>query len=202
MKIALVPCGETEWTQEGRLLGRVEVPMTQQGQAQCDAWAEQLRVHGLARVYHAPDELSRATARRFGRRLRIPTRKADALAEVYLGLWAGLTEEQLATRFESAHRQLLDDPLTVSPPEGESVAAAADRLEAWMRKRLTKDSQRPVALVLRPLALGLTRFLLEGSEASAVWPAAQAREPFVVESDVLLAPPQPHAASEGRSEDG
>ena len=82
MKVALIPCGVTEWRQKGRLLGRAELELTAKGETQCAAWGEQLRPLMLSKIFHAPDGLSRDTARQIGRRINVPTKALDALVEV------------------------------------------------------------------------------------------------------------------------
>ncbi len=182
MKIALIPCGRTEWHDEGRLLGRVELPLTPAGQQQCAAWVAALRAAGVRRILHAPDELTTATAELLARPLAVPTKPVDELVEVDLGLWTGLTESQLKGRFATAHRELCDAPLRVNPPDGEGLQAAADRLCACLRKVLRKNGQSAVGLVLRPLSFALTRCALSGGRFAEMWETAlHADGPVVIE---------------------
>lgn len=183
MKVALIPCGVTEWRQEGRLLGRAELELTTQGETQCAAWGELLRPLMLSKIFHAPDGLSRDTARQIGRRINVPTKSLDALVEVDLGLWAGLTEEQLRARFQTAHRQLVESPLNVSPPEGEDFSDAADRLRACLRKRVKPNGKTGIGVVLRPFAFAMARYVLADTEAARIWEISQREaEPLVFES--------------------
>lgn len=185
MRVALIPCGTTEWHEEGRLLGRVEVPLTSTGQEQCTAWAQQLHGLGLERILHAPDELATQTAAMLGRHLSVPTKALDDLEEVDLGLWAGLTESQLKSRFASAHRELREAPLNVNPPGGESLNSAAQRLNTCMRKQLKRNGRESLGLVLRPFSFAMARCALEGREFSDVWEAArQSPTPIVIECDL------------------
>lgn len=184
MKVVLIPAAGCEWRQAGRLLGRVELELTEAGGGQCDAWAAQLRDLGIETVYHGPDELSDTTARRIAKAIGASTRSADKLAEVDLGLWAGLTDAELKSRFAKAHRQLGEAPLTVQPPEGEAFGAAAERLEGFIRKALRRNGQKAVGFVLRPLALALVRRRLQREQMDDVYAAARAAdEPVVVEPD-------------------
>lgn len=184
MKVALIPCGTTEWREEGRLLGRVELPLTSAGRERCGHWAVQLRALGLKRILHAPDELATQTAATLARQLSVPTKALEDLAEVDLGLWTGLTEAQLKTRFASAHRELREAPLNVNPPGGESLRGAADRLIACIRKQLKKNGKKAIGVVLRPLSLALARSELVGGELSDLWEStADADEPVVIECE-------------------
>lgn len=174
MKVALIPCGPTDWQTAGRLLGRVELSLTDAGQQACCAWLEQLQPLGLARLLHAPDELATQTARFLARRLSIPARTVADLNEVDLGLWAGLTESQLKTRYPSAYRQLCDSPLNVHPPDGEDFGAAARRLNACIRKQFRRNGPEVLGLVVRPFSLAMARSALSGAELSDVWETVRA----------------------------
>lgn len=182
MKVALIPCGATEWHDEGRLLGRVELPLTRAGEERCNEWAEQLHFLELRRLLHAPDELSAHTAALLASRLSLPSKAVDDLVEVDIGLWTGLTEAELKSRYPSAHRELGESPLNVRPPGGESLADAAHRLAVCLHKRIRKNGTASLGIVLRPLALVLARATLEGRPLADVWEAAhQAADPVIIE---------------------
>ncbi len=182
MKVVLIPCGSTEWDEEGRILGRVELPLTSAGQEQCRAWARQLGELGLRRIFHGPDELTTQTASLLARMLSIRTKRIDDLVEVDVGLWTGLTAEQLKTRYASAHRQLREAPLNVSPPGGESLAAAARRLSDCLGKQLRKNNKGAVGLVMRPFSFALARCIVEGRGPTGLWEAAwDDRAPVVID---------------------
>lgn len=169
MKIVLIPCGPSTWRQAGRLLGRTEIGLTDQAEQRCAEWAEQLRPLGIQRLYHAPDELATQTARLLGRRLNVPVRALDELAEVDCGLWTGLTEAQIRERFASAFHQLADAPLSVQPPGGEALAQAAQRLRRAVQRIARRGDAQTVGLVLRPVALGLARCVLDGADPARLW---------------------------------
>lgn len=182
MKVALIPCGQTEWQTDGRLLGRVELPLSPQGLEQCAAWVRRLQGCGLECLLHAPDELASQTASLLARGLSVPTKAVDDLVEVDIGLWTGLTESQLKARFASAYRQLREAPLNVSFPGGESFGEAAERLLACIRKQVRRNGKVAVGVVVRPLSYALIRGALEQSEPAAFWETARAAaEPVLLD---------------------
>lgn len=181
MRIALIPTGATEWNAAGRLLGRVELSLSAAGEAECGVWAEELAPLGLARLLHARDSLSTQTAERIGRRIGVGTQGLRALAEVDLGLWAGLTDADLETRFASAHRELEDAPQNVIPPGGEALRAAVQRLHACLARQLRRYDA-PLGFVLRPLAWSLLVHQFGRTDVRSVWPRALTRGgPSVIE---------------------
>ncbi|MBK9118815.1 MAG: histidine phosphatase family protein [Phycisphaerales bacterium] len=183
MRVVLIPCAATDWQAEGRLLGRTALSPTTEGQAGCATWLAPLRAAGLITIYHGPDELSQFTARLLARHLRITVRSAQDLAELDVGLWAGLTDGQLRSRFASAHRELCESPLNVTPPGGETVSAAAERLKGFFHKQTRRNGARTIGVVLRPLTWALARCVLEQDDFSSMWTSAQGRqEPVLVET--------------------
>lgn len=173
MKVVLIPCAATEWREDGRLLGRVELSPCTDAEQQCEKWAAELKFAGLAQIYYGPDELARETAQCLGRRLTVPTKRAEQLAEVDLGLWSGLTDQQLKSRYASAHRELREAPLNVNPPEGENLGDADERLRAFVRKQVKRNGKAAVGLVLRPISFAMLWRRLAGGEAPEIWEAAR-----------------------------
>ena len=180
MKVALIPCGVSEWRQEGRLMGRVDLELAPEADAEFDDWVARLRPTGLTKLFHAPDGLSRDAARRIGRELNIPVKSLDALAEVDLGLWAGLTNTELKKRYAKAARQLADSPLNVVPPNGEDFKEAADRVRGCLKKRIKPNGKAGVGLVMRPIAFTLARHALEGTEPSRLLETSQAQTDLLI----------------------
>ena len=194
MTVALIPCATTEWIETGRLLGRVELSPAPAAEDECAGWAEALADLRLKQIYHAPDELATRAARWLGRKLVVPTKSVDALAEVDVGLWSGLTEAELKARYASAHRQLRESPLSVSPPGGESLGDADARLRAFLKKQVRPNGKTPLGFVMRPVSFSLARCALEGRDPTDVWDTArQVREPIIIEP----AGDQTEAASAG-----
>jgi len=164
MKVVLIPCGATEWHDQGRLLGRVELPLTEDGERAGASWCEQLKGLGLKRIMHAPDdELAAQTAALLVRRLGVPAKALDELQGVDVGLWAGLTETQLKSRYPSAHHGLCEAPLSVQAPGGEALQAASQRLTDAIQKMVNRNGASAVGIVLRPLALVLAQGGLAGA---------------------------------------
>jgi broad specificity phosphatase PhoE len=181
MKIALIPCAASEWQEQHRLLGRAELPPSPHAEADSLAWVEPLRSLDLREIYHGPDELATRTAGWLAGRLQVSTRLVRSLAEVDLGLWTGLTEDELEARYASAHRELCEAPLNVSAPAGESFAEADQRLRAFLGKQLKRNGARALGLVLRPVALALARAALAGEPPCVLDRDPPVRAPVILE---------------------
>ncbi len=188
MKIALIPCGATEWHEQGRLLGRADLPLSEVGRQQLEAWAVVLTPLRLSRLLHAADDLSVSSAQVLATALRAKTKVVADLVELDAGLWSGLTEPELETRYESAYQESCDAPLNVQPPGGEPIAEAQERLWTCFRRQLRAGSVHPVGFVLRPVAWRLACALLARQPVRDVLsPLADGSAPCVLEALLPLA---------------
>lgn len=184
MRVVLIPCAPSDWCEDGRLLGRTELALSERGINHISAWIEELNHAGVSRLFHSPDELATMTASTLAKALKVSAKPAEELQEVDLGLWAGLTESELKSRFAKAHRELNEAPLNVSPPGGEEVAVAAERIKNGLKKRVKPNGkQAAVGLVMRPLMLALARAALGETAPHEIWKARQLSTPIVIEPD-------------------
>jgi broad specificity phosphatase PhoE len=200
MRIVLVPCAVKSWLESERLLGRVDLTPQAGAEPRLEEWVKRLQGQGVEKILHSPDELARLTAKLLAQRLGVQARAVDALTEVDVGLWTGLTGEQLRTRFSSCYRQLTEAPLSITPPEGESLASAAERIGEGVLRQVRRNGAAAVALVLRPLALSLARYALEPGDDSRIWEQAWTDEPVVIE--VNAEPPVEPASDRAASRRG
>jgi broad specificity phosphatase PhoE len=97
-----------------------------------------------------------------------------------MGLWQGLTRDEVRRRFPSVVAQWDDDPLSLQPPEGESIPAAAERFDRALRKILRRRRGQTAALVLRPIAFQITRGLLRNETLARV--ATHLHDPLKIET--------------------
>ncbi len=167
--VILVPSAETDWQAGGRFATRTPISVNQQGRAEIATWARQLAVRPPAAIYSADRDPAAQTAHDLAESFHLRAKKADRLEEMALGLWEGLTPEDLAKRFARAFRQWKEDPSSVCPPEGEALPAAAERVIKEVGRLGRKHLGQCFAVVLGPLALAALRCHLEGKDCSALW---------------------------------
>jgi broad specificity phosphatase PhoE len=178
VRIFLVPAGRTAWDEAGRLAGAADLPMTDAERARlAGAFADLPARPGC--VVHAPDEASAATAALLAKAAGCKARAADGLRDPGMGLWEGAVSADLAERCKTAWRQWQSDPTSVDAPEGEPIAAAESRVLTEVRKIVekAKGAEPVVAVVVRPIALGLLRARLLGEAASALWSVVASAPP-------------------------
>lgn len=176
IRVLLVRSGATEWDRAGRLGGSADLPMCDAGRAALLAELAAMGDVRLRAVYTGEDEGSRESAALIASATDSKVKVVADLREPGLGLWEGLSEQDLETRFPSAARQWREDPGSVAVPGGEDLHEAMARLSEHVRKALTSAARsgESVALVLRPMALGLVLCAAAGKPAGEMWKMAEA----------------------------
>jgi len=170
--VLLLRSGRTAWDDEGRLQGRTDLPLSENGRSSFIAGLthalgpDEL---GFPTVYHGPDEASKESAQLVAERTGAKLKQVKELGGMDVGLWDGLLDSELLERYPRAVKQWREDASIVTPPEGETIAELADRLLSALVRVLDKSGDRPVVVVLRPLGYGLLAGLLSGRGASNLW---------------------------------
>ncbi len=139
--IAFIRHGATQWTAEGRIQGRADMPLSSEGSTALMGLRPPALLRG-SRWHVSP--LSRAveTGRILGPgAFRIEPR----LIEMHWGKWEGETLGGLRARLGGAMRENEDRGLHFRPEGGESPAEVQARLKSWFRD--IADPGRPVTAV-------------------------------------------------------
>ncbi len=180
--IMLMRTGSTDWDSSGRLIGRTDLPMDAEGESKFSQAVQELGPQFQPSMILTSSEEScvkGAMMLNFGRSGKI--RQLDGLVNVGLGLWEGELANQLEDRCKSAYREWIDAPMRITPPQGEMLTDAQDRLVGTIVKGLKKiKGEHPVVgIVLRPLAWAVVRAWLLDLNLDQVWEMIE--EPIRVE---------------------
>lgn len=162
--LILIPWAETTWKAAGRLAGRTPLPLTDAGRDEVRAWAERIVELRPAIVLGSEERASVETAEIIAEKSGAPRKKLAELAEVDMGLWDGLTSDELKRRYPKIYKKWLQDPSSVSPPESEALMDASERLQVALDRIMRKYDDRCVAVILGPLAFALVRCWIESIE--------------------------------------
>ena len=178
ISILLVRSGATEWDDAVRLQGATDLPLSHAGRQRLVHEVGQFaggvgRGIDLMSVLHGPDEASRETATLLSRAAGGRRREVADLQAVNLGLWEGLLEAEVQDRHPTAFRQWMEEPESVTPPEGERFDDAMTRLTSAVSRGVARAGKRTVAVVLRPMAHAMVRAWLLRLPTTDLW---QSRE--------------------------
>lgn len=169
-RILLIPCGGTCWSEQGRLAGSADMPLSQQGQQQSRDLARQLAGPRAPKViYSGSGQTAQETAKVIGRSLHLKPKVLEGLEEPDIGLWEGLTVQELQQRSPKAYKQLSEEPSKVNPPSGEPLEDARNRLIQCIEQVCQKHADTTVGLVLGPLAQYLLETWVSSPAFEAHW---------------------------------
>lgn len=174
-RVLLIRSGATDWDEQDYLPGVADLPLCEAGREASQPNEAYIGSVHIAAVISAGDEASVETAALVGAAVGCKPKKCTGLGDVDLGLWQGLRINELKERAPKVYKQWVDDPLSLRPPEGESLRAARDRLIEQIFKAAEKAAKHSkgeipaIAVVLRPIALSLVRSRLLADADVAGW---------------------------------
>jgi uncharacterized phosphatase len=97
--IVLVRHGETDWNLERRFQGHADQPLNASGREQARMLADMLRPERLSAIYTSPLCRASETATIVAERLGLEPRELDALREIDVGDWEGMTVDEVRARY-------------------------------------------------------------------------------------------------------
>ena len=98
-KLLLARHGETDWNRERRWQGHSDTPLNDVGREQARALAAELEREPLAAIYSSDLRRAYETAREVGLRKGIDVIVDPELREIHVGMWEGLTSEEIEQRW-------------------------------------------------------------------------------------------------------
>jgi broad specificity phosphatase PhoE len=189
VQIILVRPATTEFDEQQRLQGTLDVPLSEQGKRQAARLADELADRGIERIYTCPGRAARQTADAVGRALDVPVTAIPQLRNVDLGQWQGRTVDEFQRTQPRMYRQWRLHAGAASPPGGEPLRSARQRVGAAVSRLLTRHRDGVVALVLpEPVAHLVRSRVVPGPvrPASTVTAACGCWEMITVEPARLL----------------
>jgi len=168
-RLILIPMGRTEWDEHGRLAGAADLPLSEAGARQVDQLAEQLAGQKLELICVSASQTAKQTAAILSDKLGVAVKTVKGLEDLDVGLWEGLTSDQLKQRYPRVYKQWVEQPASVRPPQGEHVQEAAERLLAAVVQISTKSKVETIGVVFGRLAIAAVRCRLADESLDNLW---------------------------------
>jgi probable phosphoglycerate mutase len=180
-KILLIRPGVTEYDQQGRIQGTLDIPLCEDGRRQVEAMIADLRAQPIKAIYTSPSQAAEQTAAALGEALDVKVKTLDSLQNLDHGLWQGMLVNDVKTKQPKVYRQWQEQPATVCPPQGESVGDAEQRLQGAVAKLVKKyKSEGLVAVVLPEPLASLLRHVLRHDELGDLWTCRNGNTPWEI----------------------
>jgi broad specificity phosphatase PhoE len=169
VRFLLVRTGCTDYDQQRRLKGRLDIPLNDEGTHQAAQTAQDTSGVQISSVYSAPCRASLQTAERIAATVGAKVKPSSDLQNLDHGLWEGKLIDEVKLQQPKVYRRWQEQPETVCPPQGEMLDDARRRLIGMVDKALKKHKSGVIAFVLpEPLATVLS-CQLQGKELGDLW---------------------------------
>ncbi len=179
IKILLIRPGVTEYDQQGRIQGTLDIPLCEDGRRQVEAMIEEVRNQPISAIYTSPSQAAIQTAEAIGEAIGVKVKSLDTLHNLDHGLWQGMLVADVKAKQPKVYRQWQDQPETICPPHGETVGDAEERLQAAMAKLRKKfKGEGIVAIVLPEPAASVLRHLLRQDSLGDLWKCGNGAAPW------------------------
>ncbi len=156
--VILIRAGSTDYDEQHRVLGTLDMPVNNRGVEQIREINRQLQEKGirLQTILTSPEDPACSTAHAIAEvQSNAKVKELDELRNVNQGLWQGLPESDIRKRFPRLFKSGKEDVTAICPPEGETLSDACQRLERVLTKAMRKNevlaivAPEPLATVIR-----------------------------------------------------
>lgn len=174
VRVVLVRPGTTDYDEQRRITGNLDIPLNQFGADQIARATNELSEHGIEVVYCSPSQAAEETARALAHGLGVKSKTLPRLDNLDHGLWQGKLIDEVKATQRKVYKQWLDQPDTVCPPEGETLAIGLQRVQSVVDKLLKKHKSGVVAVVVPEPLASLVQCHLSCEDLADVWRAESA----------------------------
>ncbi len=170
-RVYLVRHGRTALNAQGRFRGRNDPPLDEVGWEEA-RWATAcLRRTPLVAIFSSPLQRAVQTAGEIAKEHGLPVGIAPELADLDYGAWAGRTRADVESVDPDLYKRFRSRPEEVTPPGGESVAAARERVEQVLYRIAEGRGDRDVVAVTHELPIRLLAAHAKDLRGTAFWRA-------------------------------
>lgn len=169
LRIVLIRPGTTDYVDQARVHGTLDIPLNQRGADEVAKTAEELRDLNIRAVFSSDAEPALSTAKTLAAALDVRCRKLDHLQNLDHGLWQGMSVEEIKRKHPKVYRQWQENPDCVCPPSGEALSDARARVQTVLKKLLKKQKEGTIALVVSEPLTSLVRCELQPCKLGDLW---------------------------------
>ena len=187
--ILLIRPGATEFDEQGRIVGTLNVPLSELGVQQANELSSETAQFELKAIFSSPSAAAIETAEIIGQQHKLKVKVKDALQNIDMGLWQGKEIKELRKNQPKVAKQWEEHPETVCPPEGESFEDVIPRVQKFLQKLRKKHRTGTIVIVVaNPLAKVIAAQLSAELEGAAAQSQGQSAEEFAACGQMELLP--------------
>ncbi len=146
-RLLLIRHGQTDWNIEGRWQGALPVGLNDIGRTQAQALATYLARRQIGSIYSSNLPRAIDTAKAIGESIGIVPQTEERLQEFNLGVFQGLTRDEIMQRYPNEYRDFEADYWNYVVTNGESRRALQDRAYDVFQYIVSQATGPEVAIV-------------------------------------------------------
>ncbi len=150
VQLLLIRPGITEYDQQGRVQGTLNIPLCEDGLQEVEAMIEELRKQPIAAIYSSPSQSAEQTAESLGQALDLKVKTIESFENLDQGLWQGMLVADVKAKQPKVYRKWQEQPENVCPPQGETLSSAKQRISAAITKLLKKHKADGIFAIVAP----------------------------------------------------
>jgi phosphoserine phosphatase len=171
LKIILIRPGASDFVDQGRIQGTLDVPLNEHGIAEVARLTSELAGHSISAIYSSMCQPAQATATAIAETLHVKLKKLRGMQNLNHGLWQGMCIDEVKRKQPTVYRQWQDQPESIRPPEGETLGEASDRVVRVIDKLLKRHRDGVIALVVPEPLASLVKVRLGQGKLGDLWQA-------------------------------
>ena len=145
-----VRAAETDFDEQGRVCGSLDLPLGASGRKRLDALARDHTSSNVVMVYSATCSAAKETAKAIAEPHRCKVRTIDSWANLDHGLWHGKCIDDIKHSAPRFYRQWQDTPEKVAPPQGETFDEVKRRCKVSVERIRNRRFSSGDVLVVAP----------------------------------------------------
>ncbi len=173
LKLILVRHGQTDYNAQFRYQGQSDIPLNEVGLAQAEKLRMRLSDFQFDMAYCSDLQRARRTAEIILRdhSSGLEATSTPLLREVNGGGFEGLTWSEISDRYPEISRQWSEDRAAISPPDGESLNHAVERIIRFLEqfKTIPPSEERTVLIATHGGVIGVLLCYLMGMDLNRIW---------------------------------
>jgi broad specificity phosphatase PhoE len=168
-RVLLIRPGATEFDDQGRIKGCLDIPLSERGRSQTDALVQELADIRVKTIYTSPCQSARETADRLAAGREVKVKVIEAFRNVDHGLWHGKLIDEVRRNHPRVYRQGQETPDELCPPGGEAIRDAKARVIKSLRKVVGKRGDDVIAVIVPDPMASVIQSVLSGEEIPDLW---------------------------------
>lgn len=145
--------GQTEWNVEKRMQGWSDSPLTELGIQQAKWLEERLKDTKLDVIYSSPINRALSTANIVNGKRNIPLYTDSRLREINMGIWEGLTQDEIEKLYSKELYNFWNAPKLYKPYSGETFFQVRQRTKELVKEIISENIGKDILIVTHTITL-------------------------------------------------